>query len=259
MNLSTASQILNLATTGTYTTGEMITASGRSPSTVIRYLNQLQDRGLLIRRTAEHFGVGRPALISRPTEAGRAFLHNWTQALYRSLSRKSTILWGPRKAFSHYGVAFFGSSDIFAEEEVATEHLDLVVEPSPWLYEDAIEAPDGRYPCLEALAVWAARSSRPRYLGAAATFLRHSEIDAERLAATAKRAGATNRIGFLASVAGAKNVLDRVKPALPQETMLATAVPVDGETARLAEEWHIDRPVSLSFLREVLGLYGFGE
>src|SRR3972149_4332281 len=143
--------LLALVASGTLPTGEVIRRTGRSPNTVIRYLRELEASGWVERRTAPRLGPGGPP-------------HG-----------------GPVRAFSFWGIPFFGWSDLFADRVVLAKPFDLVVERNAELYADALDEPDGQYPCAEALLAWAAKSGDPRFAAAAAVLLKHARLQAHGL------------------------------------------------------------------------------
>ena len=248
--------ILSATASGTYTTRELIKASGYSPNTVIRYLDELEGRGLVERIRATKIGRGRPPIILRPTQPGLAWMREDQIGVFRKLHRETDALWGPRQSLSFWGVPFYGTPDVFARKRIDSSPFELVVEKRPALYENPVENDSGVFPSLESLAAWVSASDNPRYIAAAAVLLNHPKLDVDRIVKLATRTGSRNRLGFLASVTGAEEVLTELPSPDRNERMLARSSPVDEETVRLARRWKIVNPVSRSVVKEMLRLYG---
>ena len=244
---------------GTYTTRELIEISGYSPNTVIRYLDELEGRGLIERMRAKKPGRGRPPVVRRPTERGLSWMRGDQVAVFNKLRREAGVLWGPRRSFSFWGVPFYGQSDIFATKELDATPFELVVERRREVYANPIEREDGVYPSIESLAAWAATSNNPRYLGATAVLLKNPRLDVDVLLKLAARIGSWNRLGFLASLSGATRALERIPPPKSREKMLPSRVPVDRQTEKLARRWKVDNPVSEAVVKEMVRLYGSAE
>ena len=223
MNEDIALHILSLASSGTLGTRDIVDATGRSPNTVVRYLRELEARGLVRRRVAGKIGAGRPRVLCELTEAGVGRVRLGELGLFAKLDRGARIAWGPLRSFAFWGVPFIGWSDLFADRPVDATPFDVVVERNHALYEDAVTADGGRYPNLEALAAWAAKSGDPR---------------------------------FAAAAAGARPVLRSMEPRARRETMLRGPGPIDAATAALARRWNVRNPVALRAIAEMEELYG---
>ncbi len=254
MKQEIATELLSMTSYGTLTTGELIARTGRSPATVIRYLGELEDRGWIERRPAARLGVGRPPIVNSPTDEGLAVLRQGELAWLRKLSGSDVrVVWGPVRAFAHWGVPFVGGADVFVSEPVSVEPFGRVVERNPALYEGSVETDGGPYPSLESLVAWAATSGDPRYTAAAAVILRRPTIDVKRLAERTERMHARNRLGFLAALAG-RNL--GFSPGAAKERMLPEPAPVEAETEVLARRWRVENPLSSAIVREMERLYG---
>jgi len=246
--------LLSTATYGTHTTTELVRASGHSPTTVVRYLNELEERGWMERLPAERPGVGRPPILRRPTDAGLAYLREAELGWFRKVSGNGVrILWGPVRALAFWGVPFMGRPDIFADRPIEAGPFPVLVERSLMFYEDAVEAEDGRFPALESLVAWAAKSGNPRHVGAAAILLRDPRLRVGRLVERSERMRTRNRVGFLAALSGG-NLGFRPSPS--KEKMLDTTVPVEPETEALARRWRVDNPISATLVKDMERLYG---
>ena len=256
MNREREIELLALVASGTLPTGEVIRRTGRSPNTVIRYLRELEASGWIERRTASRFGRGRPPVVNLVSEAGLQHLRQGELALFRRLQRSASVAWGPVRAFSFWGIPFFRWSDLFADRVVLAKPFDLVVERNAELYADALDGPDGRYPCAEALIAWAAKSGDPRFAAAAAVLLKDARIDVARLVRKSARMRTENRVGFLAAAVRARSVLRAMEPKARREAMLRGSGPVDAATAALAERWNVRNPVALRAIAEMEELYG---
>ncbi len=246
--------LLSAATYGTHTTTELVRASGHSPTTVVRYLNELEDRGWMERLPAERPGVGRPPILRRPTDAGLAYLREAELGWFRKVSGTGVrVLWGPVRALAFWGVPFMGRPDIFADRPIEAGPFPVLVERSPVFYEDALEVEDGRFPAIESLVAWAARSGDPRHVGAAAFLLRDPRVHVGRLVERSEDMRTRNRVGFLAALSG-RNLGFRPSPLT--EKMLGTSVPAEPETEALAGRWRVENPISAALVKDMERLYG---
>jgi len=249
-----AFEVLAAVEYGTFTTGELIHRTGRSPTTVIRYLGELEERGWVEREPAARFGAGRPPVVSRPTEAGRAILHQAETAWFRKISSGGArVLWGPTRAMAFWGVSFSGPPDVFTDHAIDTGLFARVVVPKDALYEDPVARGDGLYPSLESLLAWAAQSGDPRLAAAAAVLVSHPQLNVALLTDRSAGLRCPNRVGFLASLAG-RDI--GFRPALRTERMLRFESPVEPATAVLARRWHVERPISAAAVRDLEALYG---
>ena len=249
-----AVDLLSAATYGTRTTTELVEATGRSPTTVIRYLGELERRGWMERLPAERIGAGRPPIFRRPTDAGIAFLRAAELARFRELSAQGArVLWGPTRSLAFWGVPFVGRPDVFADRAVDAAPFALVLERSAVLYEDVVEADEGRFPALEALVAWAAKGRDPRQIAAAAVLLGDPRLRADRLVNASRRMGSRNRVGFLGALAG--RTLG-IRPSAPSERMLGSPAPVEPETEALARHWRVENPISGGLVKDMEELYG---
>ena len=254
MKLDIALNILSAATYGAHTTTELIKATRHSPTTVIRYLDDLEHRGWMTRLPTERPGVGRPPIVRRSTEAGIAYLRDAEMGLFRKLSGDGVrILWGPVRALTQWGVPFMGRADIFADQPIDAAPFPVTVEPSAAFYDDPLTTDDGKYPALQSLIAWAARSSDPRRVAASAVLLRDPRLHVNRMAERAEQMAARNRVGFLSALTGRKLEL---RPATRSERMLDSPVPVDAETEALARVWHVENPISAALVNAMERLYG---
>lgn len=254
MKQEIATQLLSMTAYGTLTTGELIVRTGRSPATVIRYLGELEDRGWIERRSAARLGVGRPPVVNAPTYEGLAVLHQAELAWLRKLSGHGVrVLWGPVRAFAHWGVPFVGKADVFVSEPISVEPFDRIVERNPALYDGSVATDEGSYPSAESLVAWAATSGDPRYTAAAAVVLRSPVIDARLLAERTERMHTQNRVGFLAALAGRDLGFS---PGVTRERMLPEPAPVEHETEVLARRWRVENPLSSATVRDMERLYG---
>lgn len=249
-----AMDILSAATYGTRTTTELIEATGHSPTTVVRYLGELERRGWMERLPAERIGPGRPPIVRRPTDAGIAFLRGAELAWFREVAaRGHRVLWGPTRSLAFWGVPLVGAPDVFADRRIEGGPITVVVERSPSLYEGAVETDEGRFPALEPLVAWAAKSRDPRRIAAAAVLLGDSRLRRDRLLEVSQRMDARNRVGFLGALAGRDL---GAPPSLRKERMLDSHAPVEPETEALARRWHVENPVSARLVKDMERLYG---
>lgn len=256
MNRNIAIDILSTCANSSLTTRELITTSGYSPNTVVKYLKELARQGLIEREKAERFGVGQKPIINYPTQSGLELLRNGERSLFRRLLSENEVLWGPRRTFSYWDVPFFGGADVFAKTLLPAKPFELVLESGDWLYMNPMDGAEGPYPSLEPFLAWTARSGNPRYLGAAGALLRRPDVDGPALADAGNVAKCTNRLGFLATVVGANKVVENLFRSTAPETMLDRSGPVDDATAEVARKWRIRHPVSSSVVMEVTQLYG---
>ena len=165
-------------------------------------------------------------------------------------------MWGPKRSFSFWAVPFYGKPDVFAKKKIDASPFDLVVEKRPSVYEGPVDNSRGTFPSLESLAAWASRSENPRYLAATAVLLNHPKLDVAKVVSLATRMRSGNRLGFLASLAGAEKVVNELPLPGRNERMLPRSSPADKETGRLAQRWKVVNPVSQSAVREMVRLYG---
>ena len=260
MQHGTTTRLLSTMASGTYTTRDLIRVSGHSPNTVVRYLRELESRGLIARTQARSPARGRPATANVVTEPGLELLRNLELSAFSKLRREAGVLWGPRRSFSRWGVPFFGRSDVFVRIQVDTAPFEAVVETRPELYDDPFEESSGSYPRLEPFVAWAATRDNPRFLAAIPILLRNGGLDPKELAACARRFRSQNRVGFLASTPGGRpDVLEALTRSGRPERMLAGTAPADRATARMADGWNVRNPVSLALIREMAELYGAPE
>jgi hypothetical protein len=145
---------------------------------------------------------------------------------------------------------------VFAKQKIDASPFELVVEKKRPLYEHPVETESGVFPALESLATWASASDNPRYLGAAAVLLKSPTLDVHKLKATAAEMSTWNRLGFLASLAGADKVAKQLPSPGKDERMLSGPLPVDSKTAALAHRWRVTNPISGSVVKEMIRLYG---
>src|SRR3972149_5344145 len=125
---------------------------------------------------------GRRGTPRRPTDAGLAYLREAELGWFRKVSGNGVrILWGPVRALAFWGVPFMGRPDIFADRPTEAGPFPVLVERSLMFYEDAVEAEDGRFPALESLVAWAAKSGNPRHVGAAAVLPRDPRLRVGRV------------------------------------------------------------------------------
>ena len=254
MKLDIAVNILSAATYGAPTTTELIRATGYSPSTVIRYLDELEHRGWMERLPTERPGVGRPPIVRRSTDEGIDYLRGAEMGLFRKLSGGGVhILWGPVRALTEWGVPFIGRPDIFADRAIDAAPFPVTLEGSPAFYEEPLTTEDGKFPALESLIAWAAKSGDSRRVAASAILLRDPRLRVDRLVERAEQMGARNRVGFMAALAGRRLQL---RPATRSERMLGSPVPVETETEALARMWHVENPTSAALVKAMERLYG---
>lgn len=256
MKQEIALDLLQTMTEGYYSTTELVEASGYSPTTVNRYIQELTDQGLVERQKTERLHPGRPAIINFPTSLGLEILQRGTSATFRKLTRRSDTVWGPRQSFTYWGVSFYGKPDVFAKSGLPTSLFEIVVEPRTWLYDRPVTVEGDRYPALEPFLAWAAGSTNPRYLAACAALLRSAEVDVEALRSAAKTAGTVNRLGYLAEIAEATDVLMRLEPRDEEETMLDQDAPPDQKSAWAARRWNVKNPLSTTPVVQMVQLYG---
>jgi hypothetical protein len=259
MDQDIALQILAVAADGTLGTRDVASATGRSPNTVVRYLRELEARGLLRRRTAGKIGVGRPRMLCEPTGAGLRFLRLGEAGTLARLERQARVAWGPVRSFTRWGVPFLGWPDLFSDRPIDAPGFEVLVERNPALYEDAEARCGARYPCLEALAAWAAGSGDPRYAAASVLLLRDPRLDPVRLRAKAVAFGSVNRVGFLATLGGARRALRDLAPSVRWERMAAGAGPADPDAERAAARWHVRNPIPRGTVDEIRRLYAGRE
>src|SRR2546425_2478215 len=182
MKLDIALNILSAATYGAHTTTELIKATGHSPTTVIRYLDDLEDRGWMARLPTERPGVGRPPIVRHSTDRGIEYLRDAERGLFQKLSGNGVrILWGPVRALTQWGVPFMGRPDIFADRPIGAAPFPVTVESSPAFYDDPLTTDDGKFPALESLIAWAAKSGDPRRVAASAVLLRDPRLRVDLL------------------------------------------------------------------------------
>lgn len=248
--------LLALAANAALTTTEVIKTSGRSPNTIVRYAKDLEQMGLIERIQASKTGVGRKPVVIRVTEEGMSYLRQLETSLFRKLSATRKLLWGPRKSLSYWGIPFYGRTDVFSPDTTIGGPFEIVVEPRSAFYEGSVEHSQDRYPSLESLIAWAAGSGNPRFAGAAARMLQNPRLHVEKLAEKASKLSATNSVGYLASIAGVKEVVDALTPSPSKERMLNIHPDPDRETARLADRWNVTNPVSVWSVKEVIQRYG---
>lgn len=256
MKQEIALDLLQTMANATYTTRELADASPYSPVTVIGYLKELERQGLVERQKTERVRPGRPALVNLPTPSGLEVLRRGELGIFRKLVEEAGALWGPRRTFAERGIPFFGRPDVFAKRHVRAAPLDLIVERGGWIYEDPVIKQEGRYPSLEPFLAWVAKSENPRYLAACTALLRKGDVDGKRLAGVARVAGTTNRLGYLATVAGARGALRHLRPSDLRERMLPRPAPVDKQSGRIARQWNVENPLAASAAMEMMDLYG---
>ena len=114
MNEDIALHILSIASSGTLGTRDLVDATGRSPNTVVRYLRELEARGLVRRRVAGKIGAGRPRVLCELTEAGVGRVRLGELGLFAKLDREARIAWGPLRSFAFWGVPFIGTTQLKA-------------------------------------------------------------------------------------------------------------------------------------------------
>ena len=248
--------LLSLTANGALTTTELIRRSAHSPNTIVRYMKDLEQMGLIERIEANKTGVGRNPVVIRVTRQGMDCLHQLETSFFRKLSSTLKLLWGPRKSLSYWGIPFYGRADVFSPDAEVGGPFEIVVETRTALYEGPVEHGQDRYPSLESLIAWAARSGNPRFAGAAARMLQNPQLQVEALIEKASRLSATNSVGYLASIAGVKEVVDALNLSPSRERMLSIHPDLDDDTARLAKKWNVTNPVSVSSVKEVIQLYG---
>lgn len=134
--------------------------------------------------------------------------------------------------------------------------FEVVIEPRTWLYDNPVTVEGNRYPALEPFLAWVAGSANPRYLAACATLLRSTEFDVEAVLLAAEAAGTANRLGYLAEIAEATDVLKRLEPQDEEERMLDRDAPLDENSARFARRWNVKNPLSTTFIIRMMQLYG---
>ncbi len=103
--------ILNRAANGNYSTREIIRTTGYSPSTVIKYIGEMEKRDLIERVRAKRMGPGGPPLLVRPTRRGIAWTDGELGSLLQKLHKDYGVVWGPRRTFSFWGITFYGAPD----------------------------------------------------------------------------------------------------------------------------------------------------
>lgn len=256
MNTRIAAHLMSLVATGAYSTRDLIRIAGYSPNTMLRYLRQLGEQGLVERIEAQRFGRGRPPIIHSLTPLGLDQLRHFEISSFMQVRKASGAVWGPRRSFSFWGVPFFGQPDLFSKRRLSSTWFEVVIEVRPGIYARPVDGPDGTYPRLEALLAWAATSGNPRYLAAASVLLSRRDLNLEELAALARQFRSVNRVGFLALIGGAHRVVKRLRPTGSSEVMLAEPLPGDDATARLAVRWRVKGPLSQAVVKEMQQLYG---
>ena len=256
MKQEIALNLLQNMADASYATHELVEASGYSPSTVVSYLKELQLQGLVERQKTERVRPGRPAIINFPTAEGGEMLRRGKIAAFRKLAKQERVLWGPRGSFAYWGVPFFGKPDVFSKRPLKADPFEVVVEPSSWLYDNPVVLEGNRYPALEQFLAWAATSKNPRYLAACAALLRNRAVNVRALADAAKRAKSVNRIGYLAEIAEATEVVGFMEATSTRERMLEGDAPIDKKSAQVAERWRVDNPVSVPLVTDMMDLYG---
>src|SRR2546428_6370699 len=254
MKLDIALNILSAATYGAHTTTELIKATGHSPTTVIRYLDDLEHRGWMARLPTERPGVGRPPVVRHSTSAGIKYLRDAERGLFQKLSGNGVrILWGPVRALTQWGVPFMGRADIFADQPIDAAPFTVALEENTAFYDEPLTTEEGKFPALESLVAWTAKSGDPRQVAASAVLLHDSRLHVDGLVKRAEEMGARNRVGFLAALAGRDLGF---QAGSPSERMLESSVPVEAETKALARKWHVENPISAALVRDMERLYG---
>src|SRR6266508_3831543 len=244
MNTNTTAQLLSTMASGVYSTRDVIQITGHSPNTIIGYLKGMEDQGLIERVQGRRFGPGRPPIVHRVTPHGMEQWRSLETSAFLQLRKAAGAIWGPRRSFSLWGVPLIGPSDIFLRAIADTKLFEMVLEKNPAIYGRPLERPDGAYPRLEALIAWAAGGKNPRYLAAASVLLSRSDLDVRALRELSQRFRTMNRVGFLASLAGAHGVTAHLQPEDKWQRMLPEAAPVDDVTAKAARTWHVRNPLS---------------
>jgi hypothetical protein len=248
--------ILNTAANGSYSTRELIRTAGYSPSTVIKYLDEMEKRDLIERVRAKRMGPGGPPILINATRRGLAWTNGELSSLLQKLYKDHGAVWGPSRTFSFWGITFYGAPDIFSKSKLESSPFEQVLEPDPEFYDNLTISTDGPFPSIESLIAWVSKTKNPRYLAASALLLGHPDLDFDRLRKLATHFESLNRIGFLASLSSVRNIAVKISPQPKQETMLPSYLPVNRETAVLARHWHIINPLSKSVVEEMSQLYG---
>jgi DNA-binding MarR family transcriptional regulator len=248
--------LLETIANATYTTRELVNASPYSPATVVRYLKELERQGFIKRQKAERVRPGRSAIINLPTLSGLEMLRTGELGVFRKLAKDVGALWGPRRTFAHQGIPFFGRPDLFAKSRVQATPFDVIVERRGWLYKEPILHGENRFPALEPFLAWVAGTENPRFLAACAVLLKRGDVNGRALADVAETAGTVNRLGYLAAIVDAREVLEHLKPHRRSERMLPSQAPVDRRSARFASQWNVKNPLSASTVTDLWELYG---
>ena len=248
--------ILNAAANGTYSTREIIQITGHSPNTVIKYIDEMEKRDLIERVRAKRMGPGGLLILVSPTKRGNAWTEGALGSLLQKLHKEHGAVWGPRRAFSFWGITFYGAPDIFSKEKIESSPFEPVVEPYPDFYDNPVESGNGPFPSIESLIVWASKTSDPRYLAASALLLRYPKLNFESLKKLATHFGSLNRVGFLSSLSSTHSTAEKISPRPKNELMLSLSLPASKETVTLARRWHIINPLSKSVVDEMSQLYG---
>src|SRR3989304_5697133 len=93
------------------------------------------------------------------------------------------------------GWPFMGRPDIFADRAIDAAPFPVTVEGNPAFYDEPVTTEDGKFPALESLIAWAAKSGDPRRGAASAVLLRDPRLRVDVLVERAARMGGRHPVG----------------------------------------------------------------
>lgn len=249
--LTILSRIIN----GSYSVRGLTKATGYSPNTVVSYLSELEDRGLIKKEQIKKLSRGRPPILLRCTEEGLNWYRIAADALFQKLSLRENVLWGPRRSFALQGIDFVGMDDILSKQPVATKVFDVIVDNSPMLYENPQKTADGSFMSPQSLVLWATESGEPRKIAAAAALISKGKVSDQEVIDIAIRSKNKNKIGFISSLIGKVGISGKLKPDPRSVKLLKFNIPQDPKIHELAREWHVLNPISRTETNEIIGIY----
>jgi hypothetical protein len=258
MDDSIATKILGTASSTLANTSGIVEYTGFSPNTVVRYLRELESRGLITRTKESRVARGRPSLIVQSTELGDRYFAESVRAQFTRIHNEFGAVWGPSQSFSHWGVPLFGRWDVFSKAPIQDSPFEVVRSSITDLYTDTVRSPEGDYPSREALTKWAILSRVPMQVAAAATLLGEGQFDKTRFVADAEKAGFQNRLGYLVEATGTMRVWPSIARATAWEKMTRRRFPLDHSTRLLSEKWHIKNPLAVRQIAKMQSMYSSG-
>ncbi len=249
--LTILSRIIN----GSYSVRGLAKVTGYSPNTVVSYLRELEDRGLIKKEHIRKLSRGRPPIFPRCTEKGLEWYRIAADALFSKLSLKENVLWGPRRSFALQGIDFVGMDDILSRHPIASKTFDVIVDNSPLLYENPQMTADGLFMSPQSLVLWATESGEPRKIAAAAALISKGKVSDQDVVDIAIRSKKKNKIGFISSLIGNVGISSKLRPDHKKVKLLRFNIPQDPKIHELAREWNILNPISRTDINDVIGTY----